>query len=415
MKLEEAKKTTKKAVSNLAIYGGSKIRNSPLPSRGQFSPSELEAVKEVFKESWQGGVDFGYQGKFEELYTKKFCSFLGSPGYADAVSSGTAGLYVALSTLQLNEGDEVIIPPVTDPGAVSAVILNRLCPVLIDSDVGSFNMSPSEFKKAISPRTKAVMVAHIGGLPAEIDKICRIAESRNIKVIEDCSQSHGTLFDSKRVGTFGDIAVFSTMFSKNHSTGGCGAVVYTQNEEYYWNLRSRADKGKPFHNKEFDPKNPEEFLFPALNFNLSELSCAIGIATLKKLPKTISRRQDFISCLKKELAGNSKVCRGSSIPSGSSPFFYTIEIDKHKILISKDDFAEAVMAEGIAINPHYRYLVSEWPWAVKYLAKKDPTENAVEYRDKSFNLLFNENYGPQEIRDIVKAILKVESAFLKEK
>ena len=96
----------------LAINGGPKVRDKPMPSRRLFGASELEAVREVFRDSWDCGIDFGYQGKYEKRYTDKFCEFQDG-GYADAVSSGTAGIFVALKALDLEAGSDVLVSPVT--------------------------------------------------------------------------------------------------------------------------------------------------------------------------------------------------------------------------------------------------------------------------------------------------------------
>ena len=205
----------------LAIHGGPKVRNKPMPPRRLFGERELEAVRAVFMHGWDCGVDFGYQGKYEELYTSKFCEFQNG-GYTDAVSSGTAGIFVALKALDLEPGSDVLVSPVTDPGGVTPVIEQGLNVVTTDARLGSYNVGPSEFEEALTVNTSAAIITHLGGHSVDMDAIMAIADSRGIKVIEDCSQAHGTLYRGKRVGCFGDVAVFSTMYGKAHSTGGCG-------------------------------------------------------------------------------------------------------------------------------------------------------------------------------------------------
>ena len=270
-------------MAELAIHGGSKIRTKPLPYRKLFGEAELEAVKQVFEDSWREGWDFGYQGKYEKLYTDSFCQFQGG-GFADAVSSGTVANYLALKALDIEPGSDVIVSPITDPGGVSPVIIAGMNPVIADSRPDSVNVGPEQFEEALTPNTRAAIVTHVGGHPVELEPMIEIARTKGIKIVEDCSQAHGALYKGKRVGRFGDIAAFSTVFAKTHATGGCGGLVYTENEDYYWKARSLADRGKPFHSADFDPKAPSAFLFPALNFNLDELSCAIGLSTLSRTP-----------------------------------------------------------------------------------------------------------------------------------
>ena len=401
--------------NSLAINGGNKIRNEPMPHRKQFGRDELNAVIEVFEDSWHNKIDFGYQGKYEQLYTDNFCAFHGG-GYADAVSSGTAAIYLALKTLDLPEKSDVIVSPVTDPGSISPIILQNLNIIVADSQERSFNIGPEEFKAAITPNTKCAIITHTGGIPCEIDIITHIAHEYGIKIIEDCSQAHGAIYKDKRVGCFGDISVFSTMFSKNHSTGGSGGVVYTRNEKYYWKIRALADRGKAFDSESFDPKNPSDFLFPALNFNLDEISCAIGVSTLSHLETTIKIRNQIVNEINKFIRETSCLFPVIQPPdSVLSPFFLTVGVCVEKITVSKEEFATAIIAEGIDINPHYKYVVSEWKWLKPYLQKQTIAPNAVDFSNLSFNILFNEKYTNNEIDSIKKSITKVEEVYARSK
>ncbi|MBE3088867.1 MAG: DegT/DnrJ/EryC1/StrS family aminotransferase [Actinobacteria bacterium] len=398
---------------DLAINGGKKVRKRDLPPRKAFGLNELESIVQLFKLYNKKGVDFGYQGYFEKRYTRDFVKYMGGIGYADVVCTGTAAIYVSLASLQLSPGTHVLVSPVTDPGTINAIILNQLVPVLVDAENNSFNIDPFDFKNRITEKTKAAIIVHVAGKAAKVDLICDIAKKERIIIIEDCSQAHGAKLKNKLVGNFGDIAVFSTMYRKNHATGGCGGVIYTKNKDLYNLARSYADRGKPFHSLNFNEKDPSTFLFPALNLNIDELSCAVGISTLKKLNTTIKKRISFLKKLEKSLLEKSRCCKLSKISNFDSPFFHPIEIDLTKISCSKEQFALSVVSEGININPNYKYVVCEWPWVKQYLFDDYYCTQAINYRMNSFNLLFNENYGDQEINDIIKAIVKVENYFLK--
>jgi perosamine synthetase len=404
---------SKKKKNNLAIHGGAPFRRTPMPYRALFGEEELKAVARVFNDSWEDEQDFGYQGKYEEEYTSAFCSFQGG-GYADAVCSGTVAVYLAVLALNLEAGSQVILSPVTDPGCVSAVILAGFKPVLADSAPNQFNVGPDQFEAAITPDARAAVLTHTGGTPIEMDRIVEIADIYNIKIVEDCSQAHGARYKGKRVGCFGDIAAFSTMFSKNHSTGGCGGIVYTTHEHHYWAVRSLADRGKPFYKRGFDLKDPSEFLYPALNFNLNELSCAIGVSTLTRLPEIIEKRYKIAREIDTALQ-SSEVVFPCSFPPQSEPsvFFHTAQVDADRIKVPKSEFAKAVAAEGIWINPDYRYVVSEWKWMKNYNYIGETTPNATNFRDKTFNILFNERFSSLDIQDILNSILKVEEYYAK--
>ena len=191
-----------------------------MPARNAFGADEFQAVKELFKYYKSIDRDFGFQGAFEDKYTEAFVRYLEVDGFADAVCSGTAGLFVGLAALQLQPGSHVLVSPMTDPGTINAIILNQLIPVLVDSMPGSYNIGPEQLKERITDQTIAIVVVHAHGIAAPIDEICQIARERQIYVLEDCSQAHGATVNGQKVGTFGDVAAFSTMYTKAHGTGG---------------------------------------------------------------------------------------------------------------------------------------------------------------------------------------------------
>ena len=397
--------------SDLAINGGPQVRPSPLPYRKLFDEDVLKKITEVFENSWKEGVDFGFQNKYEKIYTDNFCEFMGE-GYADAVCSGTAGIYLALKALDIEKGSDVIVSPVTDPGSIAPAMLLGFNLIIADSKPGSFSIGSKQFEEAITPNTRAAILTHIGGHPIDLDPIMDIAREKGINIIEDCSQAHGALYKGKMVGRFGDVAVFSTMFSKNHATGGTGGIVFTTSEDLYRKIRSYADRGLPSHSADLDIRNPVEILFPSLNLNLDELSCAIGITTLSKLPETIEKKlaiSENINCALEKSSVFSPY-RGEE-QSRPSVYFHTIEVDSSKLKIPKIEFAKAVAAEGIWINPDYKYVASEWKWLSDSMNLPPETPNAVNFRNTTFNILFNEKFTDSESQDILESIHKVESVY----
>jgi dTDP-4-amino-4,6-dideoxygalactose transaminase len=329
-------------------------------------------------------------------------------GYADGVATGTSALYIAVAALELPKGSEVIVSAITDPGTLAAVVLNGLTPRLADSMPDSYNMGVQQFLERVTPNVKAVIVVHAAGQAAEIDKIVEAAHARGIKVVEDCAQAHWAKVRGRPVGTFADIAAFSTMYRKAHIAGASGGVIYSRDLELFRKAIGHADRGKPRWRDDFDDRDPSTYLFPALNHNTDEISCAIGYASLSRLQTTIINRLAFVSDFVQRLVDASTVCRPYRFSPTDSPFFYPVIVDCDAITCSKIEFAEALKAEGIDLNTHYKYMVCEWPYMKPYLADAFDTPNARSIRDRSFNLYLNEKYGEQESKDIVKAILKVE-------
>ena len=211
----------------LAIDGGEPVRTRPMPPRFALGDAEVAMIHEVVAHYRKAQVDPGYQGTYEKAYTDTFVKFMGG-GYADAVATGTASLYIAVAALDLPPASEVIVSPITDPGTLSSIILNNLVPRVADSEPGTFNMGPEQFVARITPKTRAVMLVHSLGRAADVAGVVKEAHARDIRVIEDCSQSHGARVKGRPIGNFGDIAAFSTMYRKAHMTGGAGGVVYSR-------------------------------------------------------------------------------------------------------------------------------------------------------------------------------------------
>ena len=198
------------------------------------------------------------------------------------------------------------------------------------------------------------------------------------------------------------------MYRKAHVTGASGGLVYARDEALFRRALACADRGKPRWVEGFDDRDPAGFLFPALNLHTDELSCAVGIASLARLPDTINRRLAFVRAVASAIEARCTVCRPYAFGAVDSPFVYPVLVDTDRLLCTKAEFAEAVRAEGIGLNPHYRYVASEWPFLRQYLIDDFATPQARAIRDRSFCLYLNENYGEREADDCAQAIAKVE-------
>lgn len=407
----------------LAINGGDKLRKTPFPARGLFGEEEKQAALSLFDTAIATGEAFGYGGLEEQAYESEFAAMMGG-GHADLVNSGSSALYVALGALELDPAGEVIVPSISDNGGVMPVPLLNLVPVVADVQPGSFNIGPEQIEPLLAPHTRAIVVAHIAGEPADMDPILELADARDIPVIEDCAQAHGARYKRRLVGTMGTVAVFSTMSGKHHATGAQGGVLFTRKEDLYWRIKRFADRGKPF-NMEADGN-----VRAGLNLNGNDLAAAIGRVQLRKLPETNRRRQQLAEEIRQRLASSRTVSLGRQLPDTESVYwFMRIHVDESRLTVDKEGFAAAVAAEGIPLSPTYGRVISHQPWfrERRVFGNSDypwglpgypedrrrafPCPNAVEARDTHFALRIHENWGPQEVKDAVGAMRKVEEAY----
>ena len=414
-------------LKSLAINGGEKSIKCLLPDRSLLGEEEKAAINSLFDGAISEGAAIGYNGPEEEQYTKEFAEFMGG-GYADAVNSGTTAVFVALKALNIEPFTEVIVSPITDPGGIMPIPMLNCIPVVADAAAGKYNTDAKEIEKYITPLTSAIVVAHIGGEPADIENIVALGKKHGIPVVEDCAQAHGAKLNGKLVGTFGDIAAISTMFGKHHSTGGQGGIVYTQREDLYWKIRQAADRGKPF-----GISNPNGNVMASLNFNLDEIGATIGRQQLKKLPEIVKRRRDVVERLKREFSKLDAIIIPEQL-EGSEPsyWWWRLDVDEGKLNVTKREYCEALLAEGVPLNPSYSaalpqlfdwykkrrvFGTSEYPWsAPEYKGDKDKIyswPNAIEATKRQFNLTIYESWEDEEIELIVSAFKKVEDAYRK--
>ena len=419
--------TTRQAkASELAINGGPKIRTEPWPERGQFGPEEKAAVDALFDESIATGRSFTYNGPTEQLFCEEAAELMGG-GYVDAVSSGTSAVYVGLRALDIEPFTEVIVGPITDPGGIMPIVMLNCIPIIADSAPGSYNVAAEQVEAVISPLTSAIVVGHIAGEPADIEGIMAVARKHGVPVVEDCAQAHGATLNGRLVGSFGDLAAFSTMNRKQFVTGGQGGLVYTKSEELYRAARLASDRGKPF----FLPEGSTNQI-ASLNHNLTDLAAAIGRVQLKKLPHVVEGRQALVARL---TAGFEDLgLQSVSVPPqirGAEPsyFWWRLKFNAERLTCDRDTFCASLVAEGVLVEPTYFmphkmdwfkqrrvFGTSGYPWASSlYRGDPDrefPCPNAEAAMDSHMLLTVQESWGADEASDILAAFKKVETAYL---
>jgi len=411
--------------ADLAVNNGPKTRTTPWPARHLFGQAEKEAAMRLFDQAIESGNAFGYNGPEEEAYCKAFADWLGG-GYADAVNSGTCAVYAALRSLDLPAFSEVIVPAISDAGGVMPVALLNLVPVPADTGKDTLNITAETIARRITPRTRAIVVAHIAGHPCDMDPIIELAKKHNLRIVEDCAQAHGARYKGRYVGTLGDVGAFSTMSGKHHATAAQGGVVFTRDETLHRRGRQAADRGKPFG----EPGAAANVL-AALNLNGNELACAVGRVQLGRLPEIVRRRQAFARQVI-DGARHLKSVTFIDAPSHSESvyWFLVAKFNASQVTVDKATFTSALAAEGIPAGPSYFHCPIDWPWyqnrnvfpgGLGYPWAHDPQNsrafttadlpNALQTRETLFPIQMHENCGEQEARDILAAIAKVEAAF----
>jgi dTDP-4-amino-4,6-dideoxygalactose transaminase len=234
-----------------------------------------------------------WTGQEGRLFEKEFAAAVGCR-FGVALSNGSVALELALRSLGIGPGDEVIVPARSFIASASCVILCGATPVFADIDRNSQNLTSRSIEKAMSRRTKAIICVHLAGWPCEMDKILALADTRGIKVIEDCAQAHGSKYKQRSVGSWGHVAAWSFCQDKIMTTGGEGGFL-TTNSEMIWQIAwSYKDHGKSWHILE-NQKAGHGFQWVhesvGTNFRMTEIQAAIGRIQIGRLPDWVKRRR----------------------------------------------------------------------------------------------------------------------------
>ena len=403
----------------LALLGGPKTKTTPYGTGNRFGKEELQQLKEALEQNtlfyWYGNKVKTFNAKFAEMYGVKHCV---------AASSGTAAIHVALGTLGVGPGDEVITSPITDMGTIIGILFQNAVPVFADLDPHTYSLDPASVEAKITDRTKVILVVHLAGNAADMDPIMDIARRHHLKVVEDCAQSYLTYYKGRLCGTIGDIGCFSVNDFKTISAGD-GGMLLMNDEELYRRALRFADKN---YNRLPDSSAIRDVEFLAPNYRMNELTGAVGIAQLDRLKGICDRRNAYgerISAGIRDLPGVEipKVLEGCR----SSYWFYMFRIDESKAGVSRNEFCDALAAEGIACGRGYipncvyeydmftrlnAYEGTKCPFRCPY-TKHEPSygkglcPTAEKILETAIKMPVNEFLTDQDADDVIRAIRKV--------
>ncbi len=334
--------------TKLAIAGGEPVATSTLPGWPHFASDEVDAVTAVLT---SGKVNY-WTGDEGRAFEQEFSDYIGVP-HAIAVANGTLALELALHTLGIGPGDEVLVPSRTFIATASSVARVGATPVVVDIEADSQGMSVAAMQQALTPKTRAAIPVHLGGWPCDMDAIMGFAEEHGLKVIEDCAQSLGAEYRSRQTGSFGHMAAFSFCQDKIMTTGGEGGMLVTRDEELWRKAWAYKDHGKDY-DLVYRAKHPpgHRWLHTNFgsNFRMTEMQAAIGRCQLSKLPAWIDRRERNGRLLMESLA-NIGGLHIPAVPADIRHAFYRLYVylnpEKLRDGWTQDRIIEAINCEGI--------------------------------------------------------------------
>ena len=316
--------------------------------RHSIDESDIAAVRDVLQSEWL--TTGGKVIEFEQAVAR-----MAGAREAVAVSNGTAALHSAMHAVELQPGDEVILPPLTFVATANAVVMCGGVPVFADVDPQTLLLDPQAVEENITSRTKAILAVDYAGHPCDYDALRRIADRFGIALIADACHALGASLHGRPVGSLADLTVFSFHPVKAMTTGEGGMIV-TQNSEYAERMRIFRNHGITSGHRERLEKQTWEYRMVCLgmNYRLTDFQCALGLSQLRKLQEWIRRRQAIASLYDSALSTLPGIHSISCRPGVSHAFhLYVIQIEKEEFGVDRATMFSLLREQGIGVQVHY--------------------------------------------------------------
>ena len=329
-----------------ALLGGTRTFEGRFPSWPIYDRTEEQALIEVLRSDKWGRLDGDVTAKFEA----EFAKYMGMK-HALGTSGGTTALSSMLGALEVGPGDEVIIPAYTFVATYNVVVLNYALPIIVDTDIESFQIDVKKMERAITKATKVLMPVHMGGIPADLDKIVAMGQKHNIPIIEDACQAPGSEWRGKKVGSWGIGGAFSFQSSKNLNCAEGGAVT-TNNSEFYKACYAFHHQGQTENAAGFGTGEGTR----GANFRMTEWQSRMLLAQMTRLKEQDTRRTEnatYLSSLLKDIKGITPA-KPYAASTNVSYHLFMYRYDQRQFAgMSRARFIEALRAEGVSTNTGY--------------------------------------------------------------
>jgi len=308
--------------------------NQPL-----IGPNTERYVHECITSGW-----ISSEGPFLQEFERQWASYCGAQ-YGVAVSNGTAALEVAVQALDLDPGDEVIVPTFTIISCVLAILRAGGTPVLVDSDPETWCLDMDQVRARLTARTRAILPVHMYGHPAEMETILQIAEEYGLDVIEDAAEAHGATYRGKRVGSFGRLSCFSFYANKIITTGEGGMVLCRDQDD--------ADRLRSLRNLCFRAERRFWHTELGHNFRMTNLQAAVGLAQVEQIEEHLRRKKAIAAYYTRHLAGLPGVQLPTELPHVSNVFWmYGLVLDE-SVTLDARQLGDELRKDGVDTRPFF--------------------------------------------------------------
>ena len=391
-------------MENLAIFGGTPVRETPIFYGRQFiDQDDIEAVVKTLQSDL---ITCG--PKVEELEAK-LCEVTEAK-YVVVVSNGTAALHLAAMAAGIGEGDEVIVSSITFAASANCVLYCGGTPVFADIDPYTYNVDPEEIRKLITPKTKAIVAVDFTGQAVQLNEIREICKEHNLILIEDAAHSLGTYYEGKAVGSIADMTTFSFHPVKT-ITGGEGGAITTNDEELYKKLRLLRTHGITRNADEMahptdDPWYQEQVCL-GYNYRMTDFQAALLLSQLKKLPAFSMRRKEIVEKYDDAFVMMPEIrIQREILESNTTRHLYVIRVVPENLKCTRREFFDALAAENVC--PQVHYLPVYWhPYYESLGYEKGLCPNAESFYEEAMSIPLYFSMSDKDVEDVITAVKKV--------
>ncbi len=300
---------------------------------------EIEYVTDAIRSGWVSSI-----GPYVERFEAAFAGYLGVE-HAIAVSNGTVGLHLALHTLGIGPGDEVLVPDLTFVATANTVVQTGARPVFVDVDPETWCMDPEAAREAVTSRTRAIVPVHLFGHPAPMEDLLELAVEHDLEVVEDAAEAHGAEFAGRKVGGMGHAGVFSFYGNKIITTGEGGMVV-TNDAKLAARLRYLKDHG-------MSPQRRYYHTELAFNYRLTNLQAALGLAQLEQIEDFIASKRRIYTQYAQALLGTPGISLNVERPGVRSVFWMVSLVLDDSLRLEREALGAQLRSRGIDWRPFF--------------------------------------------------------------
>ncbi len=386
----------------LALDGGPPVRAAPFPPWPALGEEDVGAVAEVLRSGRLTQLTGGAVAAFEEA----FAAWHGAR-HCVATSSGTTAIHIALATLNIGPGDEVVVPAHTFIASATPVLHQRAIPVFADVDPKTYCLTSESVAERVTARTKAIVAVHLNGHPVDLDALLALAEPRGIAVIEDAAQAHGALYNGRKVGTISRLGCFSFWEDKIMTSGGEGGAVITNDDALAERMRRIRHHGE-------GPIQEERAYYHlelGYNYRMTSMQAATGLVQLGRLYDYLEARRRNAAYLSERLGEIEALETPYVAPYAVHSYYkYICSLRPGALSLDVEEFVRAVAAEGVPISRRYPTPLPKQPVFRDAGYGGLPCPVAERLADELFTLLVHPTVTTADLNDVVRAIGKITEA-----